>query len=233
MTRSAPAAARVALVGAGGLGGPLALALASAGQQLVIFDDDVVEPSNLHRQLQFTLAEVGQRKAMALAAAVQRRGGRARAVTERWTPARADADADAHGPCQLILDGSDDPLTKFAVADWAAARQLPSVIAGALGTGGNAFASAPGAACFRCLFEQQPAEAATCAQAGVLGPVVAAVAGLAAQLALRLARGDRRVAGSIWVLEDLRRPPRQVSVPARSDCGCARGGPLQTAGAMA
>ncbi|HRC57479.1 MAG TPA: ThiF family adenylyltransferase, partial [Kofleriaceae bacterium] len=57
----------VVLVGAGGLGGPLALALAAAGAELTIYDDDVVDASNLHRQVQFTLGDLGQPKAEVLA----------------------------------------------------------------------------------------------------------------------------------------------------------------------
>lgn len=219
-TQRAP---RVALVGAGGLGGPLAHALAQAGAELVIFDGDVVEPSNLHRQLQFTLADVGRPKASTLAAAIARSGGAARGVDRRWEP-----DADKGGDwIDLIVDGSDDPATKFAVADWASARGIPSVIAGALGTGGNVFLGAPGAACFRCLFEEPPDEAPTCADAGVLGPVVGSVAGLAALAALELCAGHHALAGAIWILDDALAGgrPRRVAVARRPDCpGCGQEG---------
>ena len=222
-TRAAP---RIALVGAGGLGGPIAHALAQAGAELVIFDADVVEPSNLHRQLQFTLGDVGRPKAEALAAAIAERGGTARGLNRRWTP---DVEMEGENALELVIelivDGSDDPVTKFAVADWASAAGLPSVIAGALGTGGNVFLSAPGRACFRCLFEEPPDEAPTCADAGVLGPVVASVAGLAALAALELAAGNHSLAGAIWILDDALagRPPRRMAVQQREDCpGCGR-----------
>jgi molybdopterin/thiamine biosynthesis adenylyltransferase len=93
------------------------------------------------------------------------------------------------------------------------------VIAAALRYGGNAFAGAPGAACYRCLFEE-PVEAATCAGAGVLGPVVGAIGGVAAALAIGLARGDRSHAGSIFVFDDLRRSrePRIVRFSPREGC---------------
>jgi molybdopterin/thiamine biosynthesis adenylyltransferase len=224
---STSAAPRIALVGAGGLGGPIAHALARAGAELVIFDADVVEPSNLHRQLQFTLADVGRPKAEALAAAIALRGGSALAVNRRWTPdvemEGEERDDALELAVDLIVDGSDDPVTKFAVADWASAAGLPSVIAGALGTGGNVFLSAPGRACFRCLFEEPPDEAPTCADAGVLGPVVASVAGLAALAALELAAGNHALAGAIWILDAALagRPPRRMAVQRREDCpGC-------------
>jgi molybdopterin/thiamine biosynthesis adenylyltransferase len=212
---------RVTVVGAGGLGGPLALSLGAAGFELTIIDPDIVDESNLHRQIQFTTADVGKPKATLLAAAVVARGGRARGYQTRWTAEDAD---DISGDSDLIVDGSDDPDTKFAVADWAVAQGRPYVIAAALRYGGNALAGAPGTACYRCLFEE-PVAAATCAAAGVLGPVVGAIGGVAAALAIGLANGDRTHAGSIFVFDDLRteQEPRIVRFAPRRGCpACAR-----------
>lgn len=212
---------RATIVGAGGLGGPLALSLGAAGFELTIVDPDTVEVSNLHRQIQFTTADVGKPKAPRLAAEVAARGGRARGYQARWTADDAD---DISGDSDLIVDGSDDPDTKFAVADWAVAQGRPYVIAAALRYGGNALAGAPGFACYRCLFEE-PVPAATCAAVGVLGPVVGAIGGLAAALAIGLAGGDRTHAGSIFVFDDLRaaQTPRIVRFAPRVGCAaCAR-----------
>ena len=212
---------RATIVGAGGLGGPIAFALGAAGVELAIVDFDAVELSNLHRQIQFTAADLGQPKATRLASAVVSRGGAARGVVARWTSELAD---ELGGDVDLIVDASDDPTTKFAVADWAVANGRCYVIAAALRYGGNVMAGAPGVACYRCLFEG-PVEAPSCADAGVLGPVVGAIGGVAGALALGLARGDRRHAGSLFVFEDLRRDaePRIVRFAARRDCpACAR-----------
>ena len=207
---------RATVVGAGGLGGPIALSLGAAGLELTIVDPDVVETSNLHRQIQFTPADLGQPKAALLAATVVARGGAARGYQMRWTAEDAD---DISGDADLIVDGSDDPATKFAVADWAVANGRPYVIAAALRFGGNVLAGAPGHACYRCLFEE-PVAAATCQAAGVLGPVVGAIGGVAAALAIGLARGDRSHAGSIFVFDDLRRAsePRIVRFAPRAGC---------------
>jgi adenylyltransferase/sulfurtransferase len=212
---------RATVVGAGGLGGPLALALGAAGVELTIVDDDLVELSNLHRQIQFTADDLGAPKATRLAALVTARGGTARGVVGRWT---ADAADELSGDADVIVDGSDDPATKFAVADWAVANGRPYVIAAALRYGGNALAGAPGSACYRCLFEE-PADAPSCGDAGVLGPVVGAIGGVAAALLLGLARGDRAHAGSIFVFDDLRASsaPRIVTFAPRPGCSaCAR-----------
>ena len=212
---------RATIVGAGGLGGPLALSLGAAGFELTIVDPDIVEVSNLHRQIQFTTADIDKPKATLLAEAVVARGGTAKGYQTRWTADDAD---DISGDSDLIVDGSDDPETKFAVADWAVAHAKPYVIAAALRYGGNVFVGAPGAACYRCLFEE-PVAAATCAAAGVLGPVVGAIGGLAAALAIGLGRGDRTHAGSIFVFDDLRvsQVPRIVTFAPRSGCAaCVR-----------
>jgi len=211
---------RATIVGAGGLGGPLALSLGAAGIELTIIDPDIVEESNLHRQIQFATDDVGKPKAPLLAAAVVARGGQARGYQTRWTADDAD---DISGDSDLIVDGSDDPDTKFAVADWAVAHGKPYVIAAALRYGGNVLVGAPGSSCYRCLFEE-PVAAATCAAAGVLGPVVGAIGGLAGALAIGLANGDRSHAGSIFVFDDLRasQEPRVVRFGQRRGCSTCR-----------
>lgn len=205
---------RALVVGAGGLGGPIATALAGE-LALTIYDPDVVERSNLHRQIQFDDADLGAPKAQVLAARLPH----ARGVVARWTAALADEVA-AHA---LVIDASDHPATKFAVCDVAMARGVPYVIASALRYGGNVMIGAPGAACYRCLFEDAPDEAPSCAADGVLGPVVGAIGGLAAAHARRLAAGDRRHAGTLIVVDDVRDPdlaPRTVAFSRRVTCPC-------------
>ncbi|MDQ3300554.1 MAG: ThiF family adenylyltransferase [Myxococcota bacterium] len=212
---------RATIVGAGGLGGPIARSLGAAGIELTIVDHDVVELSNLHRQIQFTVADVGQPKATLLAASIVAHGGQARGVIARWRP----EDADAHTQdADLVVDASDDPSTKFAVADWAVANGRRYVIAAALRYGGNLMAGAPGVACYRCLFEE-PGDVPSCAEAGVLGPVVGAIGGVAAAVALGLVHGDRTFAGALLAFDDLRTlaEPRVVRFAPRPTCpACAR-----------
>jgi len=213
---------KATVVGAGGLGGPLALALGAAGVELVVVDPDLVEVSNLHRQIQFTAGDVGAAKATTLAARVVAAGGRAKGYKLRWVTEDAD---DLSADSDLIVEGSDDPATKFAVADWAVARSKPYVIAAALRFGGNILVGAPGTACYRCLFEE-PAAADTCAAAGVLGPVVGAIGGAAAAFALAIARnGARGNLGTLYAFDDLRSSPdpRIVRFSPRADCtACAQ-----------
>ncbi len=218
---------RAVVIGAGGLGGPIALSLAAAGLRVRVVDPDVVELSNLQRQVQFTNDDLGKPKARALADELARRFPDAadgfEAIDARFDAGAADAIA---GGADAIVDGTDSPAAKFAAGDYAAARGLPHVIAGALRYGGNVFAGARGAACYRCLFESPPGDAddaPTCADAGILGPVCACLGGLAARELLRLVAGDHRYAGTVLVVDDLRRglAPRRVSFRPRAGCACA------------
>jgi len=215
---------RATIVGAGGLGGPISYALARAHIELTIVDPDVVELSNLHRQIQFTAGDVGTAKATRLASSVVARGGTARGLVTRWTAARAD---EISGDVDLIIDASDDPETKFAVADWAVANGRLYVIAAALRYGGNVMAGAPGVACYRCLFEE-PSEVPSCSEVGVLGPVVGAIGGVAAAIALGLVQGARTYAGALLAFDDLRTvaEPRVVRYAPRPGCPACMRAPI-------
>lgn len=208
---------RATVIGAGGLGGPIALALAAEGVHVTVCDPDVVELANLHRQIAFVGDDLGANKAERLVDAIVASGGLATAHPGRFDA--ASAGALLHG-ADLVIDGSDDAATKFLVADLAGAAGLPYVIASALGLGGNVFVGAPGAACYRCLFEAAPDETPTCADAGVLGPVVAWIGGTAAEHGLRLLAGDRADAGSIWIVDGVAAPPRTVRLAIRPGCAC-------------
>jgi molybdopterin/thiamine biosynthesis adenylyltransferase/molybdopterin converting factor small subunit len=178
---------RALVIGAGGLGGPIALELARAGVRLTIADPDQVAVSNLHRQVQFTPGDVGRAKLDALADALVARGlPRPHLVPRRIGV--ADLDRVAAG-ADVVVDATDDATSKFEVAAWASRTGRAHVIAAAVGYGGQVFARAAAmtdvdAPCYACLFEAPPDDAATCARDGVLGPAVGLIAGLAVSAAL-------------------------------------------------
>jgi molybdopterin-synthase adenylyltransferase len=207
----------VAIVGAGGLGGPIALACAAGGARVTVCDPELIELSNLQRQIQFATVDVGRSKAETLAFAIRARGGQARGVTERFTAENAAA---LIGDADVVVDASDDPATKFAVSDWAVAHKLPCVIAAAIQHEGSVMVGAPGAACYRCLFEAPPEAAPTCGDAGVLGTTVGAIGGVAAAAALALAGHAPAADSSLYVFDDLRVEfsPRVVRFDRRADC---------------
>src|SRR6185295_7538202 len=200
---------------------PLALALAQSGaERLVIVDDDVVDLSNLQRQVLYRTAEVGQPKVLALRDALARRGfTRVEPVRARFDESSASAllhDAD------VVCEGSDDLGTKFFASDAAVALGRPIVVCGVLRHAGLVFPVRPGRdACYRCLFEDPPLDAATCSEAGVFGATCGEVAALMARAALALASGadPHGVLGRVWQLEPAGR--RSFTIRPRVDCaGC-------------
>jgi len=222
---TAPHDTRFLVVGAGGLGGPVSYALAAAGAaSITVCDDDVVDLSNLQRQIQFTTADVGRPKVQALGDELTRRGyasQRYTGVCERFsakTAARLLDDVD------VVIDGSDNFVTKFAVNDVSVAAELPFVIGGVLRYTGQVLAAIPGqTGCYRCVFEAPPEDddANSCAQAGVLGAVVGVIGGELAAAALALAAGDASCAGSIRLYNDIAsaEPPRTIRFNRRPGCG--------------
>ena len=213
------------VVGAGGLGTPLALALALAGAgRLVLVDDDVVDVSNLPRQILFGTADVGRPKVVAARAALVRRGvpaARVEAVRARFDAMSAAA---LLHDASVVCDGTDDPTTKFLVNDAARARGVAAVIAGVVRDRGNVFPVPVGTgACYRCLFEAPPAgddAGPTCADAGVLGPRCGEVAAWQARVALALASGHDPdgLGRRVWIFDDGGDAPRPLELRRRPDC---------------
>ena len=215
---------RIVVIGAGGLGGPIAYALAGAGvESIVIVDDDVVELSNLQRQVQFTTADIGRRKADALAAELVRRGAAADRIEAVHARFDAGTAASLLRGASVVVDGSDNFATKFAVNDACVAAGVPFVVASVLRYTGQIVAVVPGATgCYRCLFEAPPPDddSDNCSFAGVLGASVAVIAGHVARLALALAAGDISAAGELIVFDDLAASALARRVNFRRRPGC-------------
>jgi adenylyltransferase/sulfurtransferase len=183
--------ARVLVVGVGGLGCPAALVLARAGVgRLGLCDDDVVDRTNLHRQILFDDADVAQPKlgaaARALAAAAP--GVSIDLHEERLTPSSAARLVRGY---DVVVEGSDNFATKFLASDACVLERVPVVHASAVRWVGTAMAvGAHARPCYRCLFEGPPdGDAPSCAEAGVMGPVLGVVAAVQADLALSFVDG--------------------------------------------
>jgi adenylyltransferase/sulfurtransferase len=221
----------VLVVGAGGLGCPVTLALARAGvRRLTVLDPDVVDLTNLHRQLWHRTADVGRPKVESLARGLAQAfpGVRVDARQERLVPEAADALFASHA---LVVDGTDGIETKFALADAAVRTGVPLVYGGVLRWGGQVMAVRPGGPCLRCLFEEPPPPelAPTCASAGVFGALAGWVGGLQAAVAHALlsGRGGGEAPGRavLHVLEGQALRWRRVEVRRRGDCeACAGAG---------
>jgi len=217
------AAHRVLVVGAGGLGSPVLRLLAASGVgHVTIVDDDLVDESNLHRQTLYTGRDVGQSKVERAARVLRELAPElsVRAVEGRFVPATAAELLSGH---TLVVEGADNLATKFLVADAAHLAGVPAVQAGAVRWAGWALCALPESACLRCLFEDIPRDRMeTCAEAGVVGPVVGLLGGLQAALVYRLLQG-KRPGGELWHYDALKGALRKTFVRRRSDCPLCAG----------
>ncbi|WP_341975931.1 ThiF family adenylyltransferase [Microbacterium sp. LWO13-1.2] len=187
------AAARVLVVGAGGLGTPVLAALAAAGVGVVgVIDDDTVEISNLHRQLLHGMADLGRLKTSSASDALQEinPGVAVREHRERLTVANAETILAGY---DLVIDGSDNFATRYLVADVAERLGVPVVWGAVLGYSGQVSVFwppyGPG---YRDLHPDTPSDAATCATGGVLGMVCHAIGAVMAAEAVKLITGTGR-----------------------------------------
>lgn len=188
--QAALAAARVLIVGAGGLAAPVLPYLVGAGVgRITVVDGDTVSLSNLHRQVLFREADVGRSKVGA--AAHRLRGLNAdveiTTVAERLTPANAN---DLIAQATLVLDCADSFAASYILSDTCLATNVPLVTASVLGAAGYVGGFCGPAPSLRAVFPDLPDRAATCATAGVMGPVVGLIGAAQAQMALGVLLGS-------------------------------------------
>jgi len=227
------AGARVVLVGLGGIGSPALQYLAAAGiGQLVLVDDDRVDPSNLQRQTIYAERDIGHLKVVGakrwatnfdVALQVEISDGR---IT------RANAAALVAG-ADLVLDGSDNFATRLAVSDACTAARVP-LLAAAVGRFQGQVAAFNGAPCYRCFvgdaFDNDDCD--TCAADGMLGAMSGWVGTFAAMHAIRLltatigggTMGDPQW-GRLHLLDGLAPAMRTITIAADPACpACASAG---------
>jgi adenylyltransferase/sulfurtransferase len=207
------------VVGAGGLGCPASLALARSGvRRLTLADPDVVDETNLHRQLWHRMSDVGRLKVESAADRLRQGfpGLAVATVAEAVTARNALALFARH---TLVIDATDGDATKFLLSDAAVLTGVPLVYGGALRLGGQAMRIARGGPCLRCLFEGPPkaGSAATCAQAGILGSVAGAVGALQAVLGLS-APSATPGQETLYVFDGQALAMRAVVVHRAADC---------------
>ncbi len=215
-------AARVLIVGMGGLGCPVALTLAQAGiQHLTLMDPDRVDISNLHRQLWFRTLDVGQLKVDAAAARLK--AAFPGVAIRTWAKSLEKDNAfSAFKGHDLAIDGTDRIDSKFLLSDLAVRTGIPVVFGGVLRMTGHAMLIRPPGPCLRCLFEEPPSLNAipSCSSAGVLGSVPGVIGTLQGILALSALRGEA-LPSELMVFEAGGLTQRFVAVPKRADCMCA------------
>jgi adenylyltransferase/sulfurtransferase len=216
-------AARVLIIGAGGLGSPVALYLAAAGVGTIgLIDDDIVELSNLQRQILHGTDTIGQPKITSAAQALKRLNPLAALELHHTRLTRANA-AALIGGYDLIADGSDNFTTRHIVADTCVAAQKTLVSAAVLRFEGQLATFKPhiSGPCYRCLVPEAPpeGETPTCAQAGVLGAVTGVMGTLQATEVLKELTGiGQSLAGHLLLWNALDAQFRKIKLPKDPKC---------------
>jgi adenylyltransferase/sulfurtransferase len=224
-------AARVLVVGAGGLGSPLVLYLAAAGIGTIgIVDDDRVELSNLQRQVAHTTARIGQLKAESAAEAAIAINPEVR-IEPYALRLTADNALDLIGAYDLVCDGTDNFATRFLVADACVLAKRTLVSAAVLRFDGQLSVHKPheGGPCYRCLYPEPPPDGLvpSCSEAGVLGAVTGVMGTLQATEALKEILGvGESMSGKLLIWDAL--AVRFRTVKLRQDPHCALCSPTAT-----
>lgn len=219
---------RVCILGLGALGSQAAMLLVRAGVGFVrLVDRDVVEWTNLQRQVLYDEDDVRARLPKAVAAARHLARINSQVTLE---PVVTDVDSTTILPLleeiDVVVDGSDNFELRYLLNDAALERQLPWVYGGAVATYGTTMTIVPGrTACLRCAFPEppEPGIAPTCDTAGVLGSITALIGAIQASEAMKLLVGAQDRCNhdllmiDVWSLEIAR-----IAVPRRPDCPACR-----------
>ena len=212
------ARARVLIVGAGGVGGPAALYLVAAGLGTIgLVDADTVSLSNLQRQIQFATDDIGRSKVEASAerlAAIN-----PHVVVQTHPVMLTDATAaDLVADYDIVLDGTDDFATRFAVNAACVAAGVP-LVSGALGRWDGQVAVFDGQPCYQCLVPDMPPDAETCSRVGVVGALAGVIGSMAALEVVKLITGaGEPLIGRLMLYDGLHATARTVKIAADPSC---------------
>lgn len=211
--------AKVSIIGAGALGGPCALYLAAAGLgRIEIWDDDVVDRSNLQRQIQYADADIGADKAAKLA--------------DRLIALNPDISVDVKlgrfGPDtapsgDILIDASDNFETRFALNQLAHETERYLVSGAASGWNGQVavYASGPrdDAPCYQCFVPEMPPSAEACDEVGVVGALTGMVGSQMAMEVIKLVTGaGEPLISRISIIDGLRGDTRVLKLRPNPDC---------------
>jgi len=217
------AQAHALVIGAGGLGSPVALYLGSAGVgQITLVDGDVVDATNLQRQIAHTQARVGQAKVESARQAILALNPSAQ-VTALQRRADTDFLAVAVATASVVIDCTDNFATRHAINRACVAHRKPLVSGAAIGFDGQVSvfdtrdASQP---CYACLFpEDRAPEEVRCATMGVLAPLVGIIGSVQAAEALKLLIGTgHSLAGRLQMLDARRMEWSEIRVSRQPLC---------------
>jgi adenylyltransferase/sulfurtransferase len=200
-------AAKVLIVGAGGLGSPAAMYLAAAGiGSITIYDDDTVELSNLQRQIAHHTPDIGTDKVISTRQTLNNLNPdvEVRAVKQRLTGDHLDLEVIA---ADVVLDCSDNFSTRFAINTACVKHQTALVSGAAIRFEGQVSVFTPGlnnSPCYNCLYTSEGEELQNCATNGVIAPLTGVIGSIQALEAMKLILGiGETLTGRLLLLDGL------------------------------
>ncbi len=213
------------VVGCGALGCVVADQLVRAGVgRLTLVDRDVVEATNLPRQILFDAEDAAQGVPKAVRAAQRLRFvDPSCRVEEHITHLVSSNAGELAEEADIIIDATDNLETRYLLGDLSVQTGLPWVYGGVVGTTGSvALFDGEDGPCLRCAFETPPAigELPTCDVAGILGAAASVVGGLQAAAALRRLVGDRDHAGEMTTVDVWRPKLSRLRIAKNAHCPC-------------
>lgn len=215
--------AKILVVGAGGLGSPALLYLAAAGVGTIgVVDDDVVENSNLQRQVIHPDRNIGVPKVHSAAEAMRAQNPFVTVRPYQRHLSEKDA-ADLIADYDLVLDGTDNFDTRYLVNRVCVAQGKP-LISGALSQWEgqiSVFDPKENAPCYQCIFPEAPAAglAPSCAEAGVIGPLPGVIGAMMAAEAIKVITGaGTALRGEMLIYDALYGESRKIALKQRFDC---------------
>ncbi|MBT4341796.1 MAG: molybdopterin-synthase adenylyltransferase MoeB, partial [Chloroflexi bacterium] len=212
---------KVLIVGAGGLGSPVALYLALAGiGTLGIVDFDTVDVSNLQRQILHTDADVGRPKVISAKETINAHNPETNVILHE-EPINSDNAMDIIPNYDIIVNGADNFATRYLVNDASFLAGKPLVDGAILVFDGQATTYQPGSGCYRCMFPDPPppGEVPNCSEAGVIGALPGLVGSIQALEVIKLAMGVGETLTSRMLLIDaLTMDFREIKIRQNPDC---------------
>lgn len=215
-------AAKVLVIGAGGLGSPVAAYLAGAGVgTLGIVDSDEVELNNLHRQIIYSSDDIGKKKALAAKVRLEKANPDVK-VNEQVLRLTSENIMSVIKDYDIVVDGSDNFPTRYLVNDACVLAKKTLVHGAFFRFEGQAMVIKPGEGpCYRCLFSEPPPPGAvpSCQEAGVLGALAGVIGLIQATETLKLILGvGEPLIGKLIIFNALEMNFRKVKVPRDKDC---------------
>ena len=219
-------AARVMIVGLGGLGSPIALYLTAAGiGHLVLVDHDVVDPSNLQRQIVHQDAAVGMSKVESAARTLRalRPDVELTLIDHKLEGAELEA---AVAGVDLVVEGTDNLAIRYALNDACIVAGVPWVSGAAIRFEGQVAAFDPRRAdspCYRCLYPQADELAETCAETGVIAPLVGIIGAIQALEVIKMIAGiGQSLVGALLVFDAKDTSWHRLKLPRNPTCDAHR-----------